>query len=80
VVKIVTKADWQIFEISQWRDAVHDRGLKLESLDVEQQKLVAEAISVVSSAAALKALGKPLETPASLLSPPAPEEPGTSRG
>jgi len=80
VVKIVTKADWQIFEISQWRDAVHDRGLKLESLDVEQQKLVAEAISVVSSAAALKALGKPLETPASLLSPPASEEPGTSRG
>jgi hypothetical protein len=59
VLKILTKTDWLNFEIAQWRDAVHDRGLKLESLDLEQRKLVAEAISGASSATTLKALMEP---------------------
>lgn len=63
VLKILTNADWLSFEIGQWREAVHARGLKLESLDIEQRKLVSEA-AAPSGNTPLRGLPEPFASPA----------------
>jgi hypothetical protein len=65
VPKILTNADWLSFEIEQWRSAIHERGLKLESLDIDQRKLVSEATGVPAIGAPPRGLPEPFASPAS---------------
>jgi hypothetical protein len=73
-MKFETKAEWLTFEVNEWRDAVQNRGLKLDSLEAEWRKLVAEAISVIATAASLKSLSEPFSN-----SPTAGERPRAHR-
>jgi hypothetical protein len=70
VEKIATKDEWLSFEVSQWRDAIKSRGLKLASLDTEQQKLVAEALGVSSDVTLKSLMAPPERGPSAADSPP----------
>ncbi len=66
MVKILTNADWLSYEIGQWRDAVRQRGLKLESLDIDQRKLVTEGSAGPAGAAPARTLPEAFTSPAAL--------------